>query len=144
MVSGPPEPPERGGAGVSTSTDSNRRAVEFGRAERVLRIFLCLGILGGIVLALALVLGLSHVIASVLAVVMFGVGGYLLFFLPLYWRGRSRIRRVHRAAKVNQLAAIPEIVEQMRKVDPRWLAVGGLLGLALAVATIVFALVVVH
>src|SRR5260370_13296250 len=115
--------------------------VVFRRTERVLRIFLYVGIVGGIVLVSALVLGLSHAIASVLAVVIFGVGGWGLFFLPLYWRGRSRIRDLRRAAKANQTAAIPEMVEQMRKLDPGWLAVGGLLGLALAAATIAVCLV---
>ncbi len=118
--------------------------VVFRRTERVLLIFLYVGIVGGIVLVSALVLGLSHAIASVLAVVIFGVGGWGLFFLPLYWRGRSRIRDLRRAAKANQTAAIPEMVEQMRKLDPGWLAVGGLLGLALAAATIAFALVLLH
>src|SRR5260370_23875798 len=118
--------------------------VVFRPSERVLLIFLYVGIVGGLVLVSALVVGLVHGIALVLAVVIFGVGGWGLFFLPLYWRGRSRIRDLRRAAKANQTAAIPEMVEQMRKLDPGWLAVGGLLGLALAAATIAFALVLLH
>ena len=36
------------------------------------------------------------------------------------------------------------MVEQMRKVDPSWLAVGGLVGLALAAGTIAFAVVLLR
>lgn len=118
--------------------------VVFRRTEQLLRIFLSIGSLGAIVLVSAFVLGLSHVIPSVLAVVIFGVGGCLLMFLPLYWRGRSRIRDLSRAAKAEQTAAIPGMVEQMRKLDPGWLALGGLVGLALAGATIAFALVLLR
>ena len=96
---------------------------------------------GGILLVSAFVLGLTRLIADSLAVVMFGVGGYLLLcFLLLYWRGRSRIRQLRCAMEANQ-TAVPEMIEQMRKVDPRWLAVGALVGLALAAGTIAFAVV---
>ncbi len=116
----------------------------FRRTERALRVFVCMGILGGILFVSAFVLGLTRLIAASLAVVMFGVGGYLLlFFLLLYWRGRSRIRQLRCAMKANQ-AAVPEMVEQMRKVDPRWLGVGALVGLALAGGTIAFAVVLLH
>lgn len=116
----------------------------FPRTERALRVFLYVGILGGILLVSAFVLGLTRLIAASLAVVMFGVGGYLLlFFLLLYWRGRSRIRQLRCAIVANQ-TAVPEMIEQMRKVDPRWLAVGALVGLALAAGTIAFAVVLLR
>ncbi len=116
----------------------------FPRTERALRVFLYMGILGGIFLVSAFVLGLTRLIAASLAVVMFGVGGYLLlFFLLLYWRGRSRIRQLRGAMEANQ-TAVPDMIEQMRKVDPRWLAVGGLVGLALAAGTIAFAVVLLR
>jgi hypothetical protein len=73
-----------------------------------------MGILGGFLFVSAFVLGLTRQIAAGLAVVMFGVGGYLLLsFLLLYWRGRSRIRQLRAAMEANQ-TAIPEMVEQMR------------------------------
>ncbi len=116
----------------------------FPRTERALRVFHYMGILGGIFLVSAFVLGLTRLIAASLAVVMFGVGGYLLlFFLLLYWRGRSRIRQLRCAMEANQ-TAVPDMIEQMRKVDPRWLAVGALVGLALAAATIAFAVVLLR
>src|ERR1035437_6513915 len=94
----------------------------FPRTKRALQVFLYMGIVGGILLASAFVLGLTRLIAASLAVVMFGVGGYLLlFFLLLYWRGRSRIRQLRCAMDSNQ-TAVPEMIEQTRKVDPRWLA----------------------
>jgi uncharacterized membrane protein len=119
-------------------------ALVFRRTERVTRIFLYAGGFGAIVLVSAFVLGVSHVIAPIFAVVMFGLGGCLLMFLALYWRGRSRIRNLRRAMKANQTDAIPGMVEQMRKSDPRWLALGGLVGLAVAAATIAFALLLLR
>jgi hypothetical protein len=116
----------------------------FPRTGRALRVFLYLGILGGILLVSAFVLGLTRLIAASLAVVMFGVGGYLLLsFLLLYWRGRSRIRQLRCAMEANQ-TAVPEMIEQMRKVDLRWLAVGALVGLVLAAGTIAFAVVLLR
>jgi hypothetical protein len=116
----------------------------FPRTERALRVFLHMGILGGFLFVSAFVLGLTRQIAASLAVVMFGVGGYLLlFFLLLYWRGRSRIRQLRSAMGANQ-TAVPEMVEQMRKVDPRWLGVGALVALALAAGTIAFAVVLLR
>jgi len=118
--------------------------VVFPRTERALRVFVYMGILGGILFVSAFVLGLTRLIAASLAVVMFGVGGYLLlFFLLLYWRGRSRIRQLRCVMEANQ-TAVPEMIEQMRKVDPRWLAVGALVGLALAAGTIAFAVVLLR
>jgi hypothetical protein len=125
------------------SDESTHSAVAFPRTERLLRVLLYIGSLGGIVLIAAVVLGLMHLMAPVLAVVLFGVGGLLVMQLLLFWRWQRRVRQLHRLAESNP-AVLREQVQQMQKLDPRWLATGAVAGLFLAAAVVAFAIVLLR
>jgi len=125
------------------SADSTGRAVEFPRTERLLRLFLYAGSVGGIVLAVAVVLGLLRVLAPGIAVALFATGGGLMMLLLLFWRGQHRIRLLRRVAETNP-GTLRERVRQMQKVDFRWLATGAVAGLVLAAATVAFAVALLH
>jgi hypothetical protein len=125
------------------SGDSIGRALEFPRTERLLRLFLYGGSIGGIVLIVAVVLGLLRVQAPGVAVALFATGGGLMMLLLLFWRGQHRIRLLRRVAETNP-GALHERVQQMQKVDFRWLATGAVAGLVLAAATVAFTVVLLH
>lgn len=125
------------------SADSTSRPVVFRRTERLLRVVLYAGSLGGIVLIVAVVLGLLRLLAFGFAVALFAVGGALLMLLPLFWRWHRRVQQLHRVAESNP-AALREQVQQMQKVDPQWLATGAVAGLVLAAAIVAFAFVLLR
>lgn len=110
-----------------TSADMTRRLQ---MVDRLLRFYLVAGCLGAIVILIAVVLGLRGSIPAWFAVPLFGVGGLLLGQFLTFWRGLLRVARYRRGMPQPRVRSA--------------LLIGLVYGLCLAVATVVFTLVLLH
>lgn len=110
-----------------TSPDMTRRLQV---VDRLLRGYLVAGCLGTAVFLIALILGLRASIPAWFAVLLFGVGGLLLGQFLIYWRGRLRVARYRRGMQQPRVRSA--------------VLIGLIYGLCLAVATVVFTVVLLH